>query len=229
MFRETITHAGGITEGSASEAHARYLLRRAVNRGYDVEATEAGGAVITWTVRRLGPGGGNVIEEPRSIALAPLAPAGALTGRTVEDLEAIHASNRARYAEHDGRRVIVAGFFRVPPMATARLRARSLVTEDPDRRVRLTLAARLALLARAHRTRTTEPRGWQRPADIGLDSAGLNRPGRRNGLVYDRISAVLCSCGQLAAHGDGRDDARRLATQHRREAAAAFIVAELTP
>lgn len=231
MFRETIHHAGGVTEGTASETHALYLLRRAARRGHDIEATRAGGARITWTARRFGRRDGEVTEEARSIELAPHLPVGtALTDATVRDLTDIHEARRPRYAEEDGRRVISLNHFcRIPPVATARLRARGMVTEDSDGRVRLTLTARLGLLARAHRTRTTEPRGWQYPADIGMASAGLCKPGRRSGLLYDRGSAAVCTCGQLAAYGDGRDEARRRAAEHRREVARAFIVADLEP
>ncbi|MEU5834507.1 hypothetical protein ABZ820_12655 [Streptomyces diacarni] len=231
MFRETIHHAGGVTEGTASEAHALYLLRRAARRGYDIEVTKAGGALITWTARLFGRRDGEVIEEARSIELAPHLPVGAaLTDATVRDLTDIHEARRPCYADENGRRVIsLNGFCRIPPAATARLRARGLVAEDGDGRVRLTLTARLGLLARAHRTRTTEPRGWHYPADIGMASAGLCKPGRRSGLLYDRGSAAVCSCGQIAAYGDGRDEARRRAADHRREITRAFILADLTP
>ncbi|WP_431983933.1 hypothetical protein [Streptomyces qinglanensis] len=229
MFHETIHHADGVTEGTADEAHARYLLRRAVRLRYDVEATKAGGALVIWTARRIGCQDGTVLEEARSLELTPHLPAGAaLTGATVDLLADIHEARRPRYTEEDGRRIIsLNNFCRIPPAATARLRAHGLVTEDSDGRVRLTLPARLGLLARAHRTRTTKPRGWQYPADLGMASAGLCKPGRRSGLLYDRSSAAVCTCGQLAAYGDGRDEARRRAAEHRGEVTRAFIMAAL--
>ncbi|KPI33313.1 hypothetical protein OV450_1401 [Actinobacteria bacterium OV450] len=220
MFRETISHAGGTTEGIASEAHALLILRRAARRDCTIEATADGGAVITWTYRQLR--GEQVVEHPREIRLAPQLPAGnALTDTTVRDLDLI-VSSEARYGLGDHQeRVILCGIWRIPQGATARLRARGLVTDD-DGQVRLTLVTRLALLARAHRTHTTEPAGWSHPADLGLATAGLNKPGRRAGMVYSSGSAALCECG-FSTHTGDRDEARRKAAQHRAAIAAEFV------
>lgn len=223
MFRETVTHAGGTSEGTASEAHALMLLRRAVRRGYAIEATREGGALITWTRRDLGS---RLVH--RSITLAPQMPVGKLTDAIVEDLVTVDELRPAQYIENDfGRRVILAGLVEVGPMATASLRARRLVTTDDQAPVRLTLTARLGLLANAHRTSTTEPQGWARPADIGLQAvtAGLNKPGRRAGMIRSSGSAATCTCRELHEFGGDRTEARRLAHIHLHDVAAAFVTA----
>ncbi|MEU6928988.1 hypothetical protein AB0A05_07470 [Streptomyces sp. NPDC046374] len=223
MFRETVTHAGGSTEGTASEAHALMLLRRAARRGYAIEATRDGGALITWIRRELRGG-----TAHRSISLTPQMPVGKLTEALTGDLHAIRDLRPARYVLNDvGRRIILAGLAEISPLATAALRARQLVTAAERGTVRLTLTARLGLLAAEHRTTTTEPEGWSRPADLGMHgvTAGLNRPGRRAGMLNRTASAATCSCGQLRAFGGDRAEARRLARDHRHDMAAAFVEA----
>jgi hypothetical protein len=71
----------------------------------------------------------------------------------VRDLAVIDTTGTARYDLRDSRRVITAGLFEIPALPTAHYRARSLVTADHANRVRLTLTARLGLLAREHQTR----------------------------------------------------------------------------
>ncbi|MEW2071805.1 hypothetical protein [Streptomyces sp. NPDC007346] len=222
MFHETITHAGGTTEGVASEAHAVTLLDRAVRRQYAVEATPAGGALITWTRHLFGPGATSVVLVDRSIRLDPMTPVGNLTDAVREDLALVDGDPHARYELQQERRVITGGLWRIPPFATAGLRARRLVVEDRGH-VRLTLTARLGLLAHAHRTTTTAPRGWYHPS--AYESAGLNRPGRRAGLLRDSTSTAVCTCRELSAVAGDRDEARRLARDHRRAVAAAFVTA----
>ncbi|CAM5306293.1 hypothetical protein [Streptomyces abikoensis] len=72
-----------------------------------------------------------------------------------------------------------------------------------------------------HRTWTTSPRGWVHPGDSRHQqfwgSAGLNRPGRRAGLVGDHTSWAFCSCGWKCAC-EGRQEARRAAKRHREAA-----------
>ncbi|MGW7708292.1 hypothetical protein [Streptomyces sp. NPDC054771] len=230
MFRETITHAHGVTVGTASEQHAVMLLVRAVRRGYDVEATATGGAQITWGRMVFGPGGGVVVRAERSIELEPVTLVGLLSITTRTDLDLIDRDRHARYVEERGRRVLRGLLWCIPATTTARLLARGLVVEGEDGRVRVSLAARLALLAQDHRTRTTVPDGWHRPhAGDRYGSVGLNRPGRRAGLLRDSTSVAVCTCGELSAHGGDRADARRLATDHRRAVAAAFIAEQLSP
>ncbi|MCF3960293.1 hypothetical protein [Streptomyces fuscigenes] len=149
MFTETVVHAGGTTEGTASEAHAFHLIRRALTRGYTVTPTENGGAVITWTVHLLGAGGHR--RQPRSITLTPHTPAGPLTDQVRADLHTVHAATGALPAREDGRPIIRAGLCRIGPAATSRLYAHRLVLEQGGR-VRLTLMAHLALLAAQHAT-----------------------------------------------------------------------------
>ncbi|MCY0957708.1 hypothetical protein [Streptomyces sp. H27-H5] len=230
MFKQTQQHAGGVTEGTASEPAARMLLATAVRRGYTVEATPAGGALITWTRHLFGATDGAVVLATRSISLEPFTPVGALSGPTRDDLALIGGDRHAHYAEEDGRRVIAGPMWRIPAFATARLRARTLVVEDGDR-VRLSLTARLGLLAQTHRTRTTEPEGFRRPsAGDPYGSAGLNRPGGRAGMLRDGSSWAVCSCGQLnGALGGTRDEARRLTREHRRAMTAQFVTEHLAP
>ncbi|MFC8465972.1 hypothetical protein [Streptomyces sp. NPDC057250] len=228
MFRETIHHPGGVTHGHANERHAVSILTRAVRRGYAVEATPSGGALITWTRATFGPTADGTIRADRSISLEPFTPVGAISPTTRADLALIGGDPHAHYAEQDGRRVISGLVWRIPAFTTARLRARSLITEDEAGRVRLTLTARLGLLAQAHRTRTTEPAGWHRPsAATPYGSAGLNRPGRRAGMLHDGGSAALCACGGLAGYGSDRAEARRLTAAHRREVTTRFITEHL--
>jgi hypothetical protein len=91
--------------------------------------------------------------------------------------------------------------------------------------VTVSLAARLALLAAGHRTRTTEPNGYRHPADLGLAglSAGLNKPGGRSGRLHDRTSAASCSCRRWSTWAEDRARARALAAQHRQQATAAML------
>jgi hypothetical protein len=149
MFRETVTHASGESTGTASEAHALFLLRRAARHGYGIEATAAGGAVITWT--RTGIGGRTAL---RSITLTPHIPVGTLTEETIRHLGVINARVGAHYELREQRRIIAVGLYEIRPLDTARLRARALVTADDAAPVRLTLTARLGLLANAHTTGT---------------------------------------------------------------------------
>lgn len=147
MFRETVTHASGESTGTASEAHALFLLRRAVRHGYSIEAVAGGGAVITWT--RAGIGGRTAL---RSITLTPHTPVGTLTEDTVRHLGVIDSRVGAHYELREQRRIIAVGLYEIPALDTARLRARALVTADDAAPVRLTLTARLGLLAEAHAT-----------------------------------------------------------------------------
>ncbi|MGA5340433.1 hypothetical protein ACPCK3_14920 [Streptomyces griseoincarnatus] len=144
MFAETLVHAGGTTEGHASEAHAFQLLRRALRRGYTVTPTAAGGVVITWTARRLQ--GGGALEEARSVTLTPHTPAGQLTEAVRAALAVVDRSPAALPAVQGGRTVIRAGVQRIGHGMTSRLYGHRLVVEERGR-VRLTLVAYLALLA----------------------------------------------------------------------------------
>lgn len=64
-----------------------------------------------------------------------------------------------------------------------------------------------------HKTRTSQPSGYLYGAD------GSRRANRRGGLMRDRGSWAICSCGWVAA-GDDRPGARRLARAHRAAEAA---------
>ena len=145
MFRETVTHASGESSGSASEAHALFLLRRAIRQGDSVEATPAGGAIVRWT--RTDRGG---IKVKRSIVFNPHLPVGDLGPETVRHLGVIDSRTSAHYELRELRRIIAVGLYEIQPFDTARLRARGLITTDDAAPVRLTLTARLGLLAQAH-------------------------------------------------------------------------------
>lgn len=224
MFTETINHAGGISTGTVSEDHARYLLRRGVVRGADVEATLAGGARISWTASSFTAGGGPVRVD-RAIELTPQMSVGILTDTVRSDLSFIEVTPASRYRMDDDRRVIVCDLHCIPPFATGHLRARGLVVEEQGR-VRLSLAARLGLLAHQHRTMIRQPSAWHRSVEP-YGRAGLNQPSRHAGLLYGPASDALCTCGELSACGADRDEALRLAAAHRRTIAAAFVAAEL--
>lgn len=221
MFEETIVHAdGSSTRGNASEQHAKLLLTRAGRRGYRVEVTRAGGVLVSWTARQLN-GDDRVVKRERSVLLAPRGPVtSCLTERTLADLDLI-VQERSRYRRLEGD-ILCGRWRRIPPAATHRLIRRGLVDVDEDGLVWVTLAARLARLAREHRATTTQPVGWFRPADRGVASAGLNKPGRRAGLLYSPESTAHCPCGWRAFAGD-RTEARRLAAGHRAEMTAQFV------
>ncbi|MBA0053470.1 hypothetical protein E0L36_22100 [Streptomyces sp. AJS327] len=212
MFRESITHSGGTTEGTASEQHALTLLARALRRGYAIDLTRDGGATISWTAGSFGPGE-TVVTAPRSIVFTPELPVGrALTESTCDDLLLV----QSRDAEYDPvNRVITGGIWRIPQGATARLRARGLVVVDDRNRVRPSLTAQIGLFARDHCTRTTDPGGWYYPAGGGA---------RR----YSAASVAICSCG-FARHCGDRTEARRHITGHRTEVCTEFVRDLTTP
>ncbi|MEU3137004.1 hypothetical protein ABZ691_30075 [Streptomyces sp. NPDC006854] len=236
MFTKTITHADGDTATEkSSEADALRLLRTAVRRGYRVEATRNGGAIVERDI----PDGRSIVPRTRTVTLKPVTPVGTLTATVRECLNDISvcAAYRIDVAEREFRdRVgrILASFGAAAPAAAARLVARGLVVLGepyestsngylPEARtpVRVSLAARLAMHAQDHRTHTIAPAGYLRPAGAGLVTAGRQAP--RGGLVYSRASAAGCTCRTWSATGDGRDDARRLAQGHRQQQTAEFI------
>ncbi|WP_331761029.1 hypothetical protein OG225_43150 (plasmid) [Nocardia sp. NBC_01377] len=212
------------TTATYDEPAALSLLRRAARRGFSIQAHRSGGFRIQWQAHRVG-----APSTPRTITAEPMTPA-RLTATMRADLEDIAARARVRRAP-DG--TIRFGLSRIPRAATARLHARGLLTAPADdpARVVVTLSARLALLAEAHRTWTKAPRGWYRPADDirpgeWAFSAGSFRPGGKSGKAHDRTSSAGCSCKQFAEFAHDRADAARRARQHR-EAVAAAMLAEL--
>lgn len=213
MFREIITSADGtVTEGTCTEAHAASLLARAVRLGYRVTATRSGGSVIVRDI----PSVAGCVPRRRMVTLEPAVPCGTLTATVRRDLAAVDKA-RAPYLR-DGR--ICAGFYTVPPTATARLIGRALVTVSDAKGERspvvVSLVARLAMLAADHQTRTSKPRGYYRdPGHIG--------PWRKGGCMYDRSSAASCSCRGFSAWAEDRDGARRKAREHRESVTAVFI------
>ncbi|MBP2056345.1 hypothetical protein J2Z21_009363 [Streptomyces griseochromogenes] len=213
------------------------MLRRTLKYGRcTAEATRTGGAIIEREVRD-----GGLVAKKRSITLEPVKPVGSITANTRGHLAAIDAESAPYlvteamppFQSRVGR--ISAGVDSIPPAATARLVDRGLVTVGPPWRstsngylpetratVAVSLAARLAMLAQDHRTYTIAPAGYVKPLDIGHDFIGRNSP--RGGVTYDRRSPAGCSCRTWSATSvDGRDDARRLAREHRQQMTAEFI------
>ncbi|MEV6738665.1 hypothetical protein AB0N14_17720 [Streptomyces sp. NPDC051104] len=175
MFRETVTHAGGSTQGAAKESHALMLLRRARNRSCAMEATRTGGARISWgrvnaTTRA---------TEVRAIVLDPELPVGDLDERTRAILALVGVGG-ARHVLDVDRRYILAAGTEIPSGESARLRASRLVAVGSQGRVRLTLAARLGLLAHDH----------------------IQAGGAADGFA-------MCSCGFTASAPTGESAAQR--------------------
>jgi hypothetical protein len=144
-YRETVTSADGTTEnGACSAAHALTLLRTALRRGYRVEATRHGGAVITRDVAHTGfaPGPG-----AHTVTLTPRDRAGVISRTALIDLTLIE---RGAWLTSAGR--VNAGYLHsIPPAASARLVSRGLADVREDGSVTLSLTARLALIGQGHR------------------------------------------------------------------------------
>lgn len=240
MFTETITDANGETAtGTVSEEHALALLKRLAGRdGCTIEAARTGGVIVQRKVR-----GGGPVPAARTIALNPVSRVAIITPTARRDLDAIIArgaylvSNaQGTFRVNNGR--ISAGVHGIPPAATQRLIDRGLIVLGspyeatsngylPESRtpVRVSLTARLVMLASDHQTRASAPAGYVRPADTGrTHTAGLNKPGRRAGMVHDGTSRANCSCGGWSGWFDGADSARRAARVHRQEVATAMIL-----
>ncbi|MEV8396686.1 hypothetical protein [Streptomyces niveus] len=224
MFSQNNTGADGTSvDGRASERAAASLLTRVqARRGARVEPTRDGGAFIAWTVLRFGERDGDVVETECTITLKPLVPLGRLTQTIRADLDIIDAAPGRTRLDASAHR-ITTGFHSIPPAATARLVERGWVVVEAGGSVRLSLAARLALHADAHRTTTSEPIGYYRP-DQAV-SAGANRGGRRNGLLHNGTSRASCACGELSKYDDSRYGARIRARKHREETARLAILA----
>lgn len=241
MFRETVIDKRGDTAvGTASELHAFTLLRTAVQRGYRTEATRTGGVIITRDVWD-----GFVLPKKAVITLEPEQPVTLISKAVRLDLEDIAADSspyRVTTAGHHFRRRagrLYARLTSIPPMTAQRLIDRGLVVVGPEETatsngympevrtpVRLSLAARLALVAQAHRTSTRAPRGYVYPADIGMTgTVGLNKPGRRAGQVYDGTSSATCICRGLSRPAGDRNEAQRYAREHREEVTGAMLAA----
>ncbi len=194
MFMRTITHADGErATGTATEADALRLLRTAVRRGFRVEVTRSGGAIIERDIYD----GRSTLPRTHSVTLEPVTPVGKLTATVRECLSDIARREAFRIdaAEPEFRHQvgrISAGLRGVGPAAATRLVDRGLVVlgkpyasmsngylPETLTPVRVSLTARLAMHAQDHRTHTLAPAGYVRPADVGLHAvtAGRQRPG----------------------------------------------------
>jgi hypothetical protein len=229
MFRQIITDtSSAVTEGTCTEREAIAALRTAVQRGYRVEANRQGGAVIVRDVWK-----GAHTPQQHTVTLKPVTPAGKLSETWRRDLAVVSnpTGRRTAWLTEDGR--ISAGFYSVPPGTSRRLIEGGLVTvgEPVEPAVRkmegrpavyVSVAARLAMLAQEHATRTMEPRGYYRPADYGVVSAGRCTGGGTSGLMHDRTSSAICAC-RWSAPADDREDARRRAHGHRQDRTAVMV------
>lgn len=217
-WRVTITSSDGTSEASDyTSGEARQLLATAAQRGYAAEATWPGGITITRPVH-----GFSLVRRLHIVRLEPLTPAGKITPAVRRDLELI---NGRRSRTERGTGVILAGNFgAIPAGAARRLRARGLI-EDDGQAVTVSLSARLAMCAQAHRATASAPGGYYRPAERGVNSAGLNKPGGRNGLLYDPGSTARCPCKWYEPCGS-QVEARRKAAEHR-QAETGRLLAEL--
>ncbi|WP_128378529.1 hypothetical protein [Streptomyces cavernae] len=238
MFHEIVTHADGSTgHGTATEAYALSLLRKAVRRDCRMEATRTGGIVITRDLWR-----GRVVPDHHIVALEPAKPVNRLTPAVRRDLEAVLAAPDAyvvNQAEQPFRaRVgrLWARFVSLAPGTVARLVEGGLLVlgepyaatsngflSEQRRPVRVSLAARLAMGAQAHRTRTTEPNGYVHAADIGLPPGSGRNVGQKV-LVYDASSAVGCSCRSWSKMAEHRDVARLYVREHREQMTRELVV-----
>jgi hypothetical protein len=207
MFRETVTNADGTTaEGTCTEAHALVLFQTAVRRGYRIEATRNGGVIITRDVHS-----GGTFPRKHTVTLESVAPTGTITPPMRRDLAVIAGRRGSSLVR--GR--IHAALYTVPAAAAARLIARGLVTVEGTA-VSVSLAARLAMHAQDHQTRSMKPRGYYHDAThFG--------PWRKGSCMYDRSSAASCSCRTWSRAAEDVDDARRLAREHRQSATAVMV------
>ncbi|MFD4356825.1 hypothetical protein ACFWPX_30035 [Nocardia sp. NPDC058518] len=184
------------------------LLRTGHRRGVEIDPRAAGGAVLRWTPPSL-----MFHRTPREIRIEAQIPVRMSTALQA-NLDRIHDGARADLLD-------------LSDSAKARLYAAGLIIIDSTQTIRVTLAARLALTACAHRTHTRAPRGYHHPADhrYAIDSVGLNKPGGRAGKIHDRTSHASCTCGALDYFADDRSTAARAARRHRAQAAAALVEA----
>jgi hypothetical protein len=165
------------------------LMRRALNRGYPMEATREGGVLIRWNRIDLT----THTQQERSISLTPETPVDGLDD-SVRGILALIDLGDATYDIHPDRRVITIGDTEIPPGDTSRLRARRLVAVDRKDRVRLTLPARLGLLAHGH----------------------IQAGGKTDGLA-------LCSCGGFTVHAPTGQAADQTLRGHRQAVTANFV------
>lgn len=190
MFTETITGPDAETTGSVSEAHALILLRRACRRGYAIAPQRNGGAVIRWRRATLS----STAPILRSITLTPNAEADP-TDLDLSNLRYIDAVKVARFTPSDryALPVIQAGTYEIPPAQAERLSRQGFLVANRDGALRLTLAARLTLVAASHTRMDTSDR-----------------------------TTTWCSCG-LAAHGKNAEAVEAVQASHLARVAATFI------
>ncbi|MET8696856.1 hypothetical protein ABZV65_30450 [Streptomyces bauhiniae] len=241
MFQQTVTQDDRPTSTSTvTEARALAVLRRmAKRRNCRIEVTRTGGAIIEWEAWN-----GSTVPRKRKAVLEPVTPLGNLTPTVLEALADISTPDGYLVTDAQGPfrprcdRIVAGLFGGAGPALAAKLIGRGLVTLGapyeatsngymPETRtpVAVSLAARLALFAREHRTRTSEPAGYVKPADVGMAgiTAGLNKPGRRAGRIYDGSSAASCTCRNWTGTWERRMFALDAARKHRQDAAAEFI------
>lgn len=147
MFTETIESDSSTTTGTATEPHALTLLRRACSRGYAIEPQRTGGVIIRW--RRIDL----TTHAPvlRSITLTPQVPADP-TDYDLSNLRVIASVPVVRLVDSEKYTlpVIEAGTYAIPPSQAERLLAQGFLLNADNEHLRLTLAARLCLVAAKH-------------------------------------------------------------------------------
>ncbi|MDQ1018857.1 hypothetical protein [Streptomyces afghaniensis] len=190
MFTEIIDGPGGATTGSATEPHALSLLRRADNRGYAIEPQLNGGVIIR--CRRVSLSSRTPLL--RTITLAPQVPAEP-TDVDLSNLRVIASVPVVRLVDSETYTlpVIEAGTYAIPPSQAERLLAQGFLLNSRDEHLRLTLAARLTLVAAKHQA---------------MDSS-------------DRTT-TWCSCG-LAVHCKNADQAEARRRGHLAAVGADFV------
>ncbi|WP_457455759.1 hypothetical protein [Streptomyces sp. TE5632] len=144
MFTETVESPDSTSTGTVSEPRALLLLRRANRRGYAIQPLRDGGAAVRYRMASSG--------RPKLFVhtFTPTVPAGDLTDADRLNLHTIDEVKAARFTGTDGARAIAAGMYEIPPARAGQLAGRGLLAAEQDGSLRLTLPARLALVAAAH-------------------------------------------------------------------------------
>ncbi|MEU1853933.1 hypothetical protein ABZ499_32920 [Streptomyces sp. NPDC019990] len=184
MFTETIASPAGAATGSVSESHALILLRRSCRRGYAIEPLRNGGAVIRYRRASLTA----TAPVQNTITLTPHEPAEP-TDLDLSNLRYIDAVKIARFTGSDryALPVVLAGTYEIPPGQAERLSRQSFLADAADGTLRLTLAARLTLLAASHARMDAGDRttAW---CSCGLAVHG--KPERVDAVLISHLAAV---------------------------------------
>jgi hypothetical protein len=213
-YIEVVTHGDDPpVTGSVTAVEADGVVGTAIRRGYRVEPTEHGVLVLRRPTARI------VVELRPVCRPAP-------TRSQAQDLSLLAGHRSAHLRARPEGLLITAGIARIPPAAARRLLGRGWVgclTVQDGEPVSVSVAGRVALALRQHRTRSTHPRGWHFAADNphGPQVVGRDRHG---GRLYDGSSRAVCSCG-WSQFAERRPQAAHAARQHRLDS----VIAALSP